>query len=414
MVAIAAIIIAFLYFQSITPQPSSACLPFKTEKLKSDSFLKIGKPPHLLSIGQKNNYLIFVEESKTSPIISVLNCQSYEPKLNITTPGVLDYAIDEPKNMLYVANANDISIYNLNDPKKSNQSIHIIDPSAISINPSGNRLYIASKNTNSVTIFDIANIANKKLIENFTSDKGINLPTDIEFNPFDNKIYVINSGSNTVSVILDEKNNNYTLIYTCDQKYCINDGRHSLSINNHLKNKIYISNYLDHTISVINGNNYTVKNILVGRGPSDLEYDAKNNLLYVLNNESNSISKINGTTDKVIRVIPLAVEISPVSITIDQDSGLVYVASDDIYGSIRIIGPGENVNYIQVGLTPKFLGLNSVTKKLYVSNYDNGNISVLNEITGTSKDIKSFSSCKFHNQNNRNDKTNKIYVTTAG
>ena len=92
----------------------------------------------------------------------------------------------------------------------------------------------------------------------------------------------------------------------------------------------------------------------------------------------------------MIRVIPLAVEISPVSITIDQDSGLVYVASDDIYGSIRIIGPDENVDYIQVGLNPKYLGLNSVTRKLYVSNYDNGNISVLNEITGTSKDIKLF------------------------
>ena len=60
--------------------------------------------------------------------------------------------------MLYVANANDISIYNLNDPKQSNQPINIIYPSALSINPSGNRLYVASKNTNSVTIFDIANI----------------------------------------------------------------------------------------------------------------------------------------------------------------------------------------------------------------------------------------------------------------
>ena len=118
MVAIAAITIAFLYSQFITPQPSSACLPFKTETLNPDSFLKIGKPPHLLSIGQKNNYLMFVEENKTSPIISVFNCQSYKPKLNITTREILDYAIDESKNMLYVANANDISIYNLNDPIK--------------------------------------------------------------------------------------------------------------------------------------------------------------------------------------------------------------------------------------------------------------------------------------------------------
>ena len=394
VVAIAAIIITFLI--TSPPPPSSACLPIKPETLKTDPFLKIGKPPHSLSISQKNNYLMFIEENKTSPIISVLNCQTYEPKLNITTRGVLDYAIDESKNMLYVANANDISIYNLNDPKQSNQPINIIYPSALSINPSGNRLYVASKNTNSVTIFDIANIANKKLIENFTSDKGINLPEDIEFNPVDNKIYVINSGSNTVSVIsYDEKNKNYTLknAYSCDQKYCKNDGPHRLSINTRLnENKIYMSNYPNHTISVINGNNYAVKNILVGRGPSDLEYDAKNDLLYVLNNLSNSISVINGTTDKVIRLIPLAVEISPVSITIDQDSGLVYVASDDIYGSIRIIGSGENVNYIQVGLDPKYLGLNSVTRKLYVSNYDTGNISILKENTVTSSDIKSFSS----------------------
>ena len=145
-----------------------------------------------------------------------------------------------------------------------------------------------------------------------------------------------------------------------------------------------------------------------------LSTDAKNDLLYVLNNLSNSISVINGTTDKVIRLIPLAVEISPVSITIDQDSGLVYVASDDIYGSIRIIGSGENVNYIQVGLDPKYLGLNSVTRKLYVSNYDTGNISVLKENTVTSKDIKLFPPPSSTTKIIANDKTNKIYVATSG
>ena len=377
VVAIAAITVVFLYFQSTIPQPSSACYPFKTETLNPDAFLKIGSPPNLLSIYPKNNYLMFVEENKNSPIISILNCQSYKPKFNITTRGeILDYTFDESKNMLYVANVNGISIYNLHDPTRSIASIPIIYPSALSINPSENRLYVASKNTNSVTIFDIAN---KKLVQNFTSDKGINLPDDIEFNSFDNKIYVANSGSNSVSVI-DEKNNNSSTINTCDQKYCRNDGPHRLSINNHL-NKIYMSNYPNHTISVINGNNYAVKNILVGRGPSDLAYDAKNDLLYVLNNLSNSISVIDGASDRVTRVIPLAVEISPVSIAVDPDSGLVYLASDDIYGSIRIIGPVENADYIQIGLDPKYLGLNNVTRKLYVSNYDTGKITVLNENT---------------------------------
>ena len=88
VVAIAAIAFALLYSHFITPPPSSACLPFKTETLNPDSFLKIGKPPHSLSIGQKNNYLMFVAENKTSPIISVLDCQSYKPKSNITTRGV--------------------------------------------------------------------------------------------------------------------------------------------------------------------------------------------------------------------------------------------------------------------------------------------------------------------------------------
>ncbi|MGA8843316.1 MAG: hypothetical protein WB511_06995, partial [Nitrososphaeraceae archaeon] len=117
---------------------------------------------------------------------------------------------------------------------------------------------------------------------------------------------------------------------------------------------------------------------------------------------------------KVNRVLPLAVVISPVSITVDPFSGLVYLASDDIYGSIRIIGAGENVNYIQVGLDPKYLGLNSVTRKLYVSNYDTGNISVLKENTVTSKDIKLFPPPSSTTKIIANDKTNKIYVTTYG
>ena len=154
--------------------------------------------------------------------------------------------------------------------------------------------------------------------------------------------------------------------------------------------------------------------ILVGKGPSNLEYYAKNDILYVLNNISHSLSVINGTSDKVINVIPLAVEITPVSITVDPDSGLVYVGSDDIYGSIRIIRPVENLNYLQTGRSPRYLGLNAVTNKLYVSNYDTGNISVINENTGTLlNEIEIFKPPSSTNKIIVNDKTNKIYVANS-
>ena len=127
----------------MTPQ-SSACLPNIPQSLNPDS-IPIGSTPNSLTVGQQKNILMFVGQNKTSPTISVIDCLSYKSQSNITTNGnVNDYAIDESKNMLYVADANDISIYNLNDRNLSNskQIIHVPYPSALSINPSKNRLYV--------------------------------------------------------------------------------------------------------------------------------------------------------------------------------------------------------------------------------------------------------------------------------
>ena len=64
---------------------------------------------------------------------------------------------------------------------------------------------------------------------------------------------------------------------------------------NPITNMIYVTNYADNTVSVINGTNNTVINTIpVGHTPYGIGVNKKTNMIYVANFDDNTVSVIPG------------------------------------------------------------------------------------------------------------------------
>ena len=94
-----------------------------------------------------------------------------------------------------------------------------------------------------------------------------------------------------------------------------------------MTNRVYVSNSVDDTLSVIDGNtNKVIDTILVGNTPRGISIDETSNQIYLTNYGDNSLSVIDGTTDK--QLFNLAVGLQPHFSAYDVQNNRLYVASD--------------------------------------------------------------------------------------
>jgi YVTN family beta-propeller protein len=114
-------------------------------------------------------------------------------------------------------------------------------------------------------------------------------------------------------------------------------------------NLVYVANEDSNTVSVIDGNNNTiVSEVTVGTSPIDISANPNTNLVYVANEDSNTVSVMDGKTNKKVKDILLS------------DDSLVFSNSD----------------------SPVALDLNPITNMLYVANYAES-VFVINATTNT-------------------------------
>ena len=147
--------------------------------------------------------------------------------------------------------------------------------------------------------------------------------------------------------------------------------------------KIYVANVGSNTISVIDG--YTDK--LIGhitekdRNPSIIVVNPTTHKIFVANNGSNTISVIDGYTDKVIKSIP--VEKNPSAIFVNKQTNHVYVTNKDS-NTVSVINGAKTysvIDTISVGKAPMDLVADydqqKNINKIYVANRNSETISVI-------------------------------------
>ncbi len=297
-------------------------------------------------------------------------------------------------------------------------------PIGITINPFTNKIYVANQFSNTISVFDAKTDKLKQTIET-----GI-FPYSIDTNLFNNRIYVTNRGSDNVSVIdgstdtiIDKINvgkspvqvavdpsNNWIYVANIDSNsISVIDGITNKVIKtingintpygigvNPVSKKVYVTSLSNSSVTVIDNTNYkTIKNIKVERAPVGVDVDIDKNIIFVSNYLSNSLSIINGTNDSIIKTIPVGdlpvgVKINPVSKKVyvsNIGSNTVSVINETNYEKNKdvTVNPSliiERKEYpfqipesVKFPLIASFIGINTLTNLIYVTNTASNTIS---------------------------------------
>jgi DNA-binding beta-propeller fold protein YncE len=245
-------------------------------------------------------------------------------------------------NMIYAASSDSITIIN----GTTNLLVGGITPpysdavfEKVSVNPRTNMIYVVGRasstggfgggsDSTSGFVSVVIDGTTNELVKNITMDSDVT-PTDIDVNPRTNIIYVVGRDSSKDGPLINEQRSirqsvtdgfgsdstsgfvsviNGTTNQIIENITTDSDVASMSVVVNPQTNKVYVTGYLSFDpnssfVSVIDGTTNEVENYnpLINIGSSDgLDLNPNTNLIYVFSSSSESVSVINGTTNRIM------------------------------------------------------------------------------------------------------------------
>jgi YVTN family beta-propeller protein len=196
-------------------------------------------------------------------------------------------------------------------------------------------------------------------------------PEGIAVDEFANRIYVTNTRNNTVSVI---DGSNDALLAT------VGVGQFPVGVAVDSKTQTaYVTNAMDATVSVIDSSFTLVDTIPVGQFPVGVAVDVFADLLYVTDYGSNTIAIIDTKTDQVTGAI--APGTGPLGVTIGLFENPYFVISAANSVLALYANSGFILANIAVGQMPMFIARNRLNERMFVTNFGDNTVSVLDGVT---------------------------------
>jgi YVTN family beta-propeller protein len=151
-------------------------------------------------------------------------------------------------------------------------------------------------------------------------------------------------------------------------------------------NLIYVANYGDDTVSVINGETYDVTKVITGVvGANGVAYDSNHGLVYVTNQSIGMLTVISATTNTIVETTPVGDK--PNGVAYNPTVNKIYVAN---YGgnSVTVLDGDTRALITTVTVPgetePAHIAVNPVTNKAYVAYHGSGKVGA---IDGGTNDI---------------------------
>jgi YVTN family beta-propeller protein len=136
---------------------------------------------------------------------------------------------------------------------------------------------------------------------------------------------------------------------------------------------------LDMCNNVLYPNNY-LSSSCTGTGPYGVAYDSGKGELFVADYDTNNVSVINDSTNRIVTNIPVGW--SPEGVVYDSGRGEIFV-TNSVTNNVSVISDTTNtvVATIGVGPWPSGLAYDSGKGEVFVANFDARNMSVINDLT---------------------------------
>ena len=124
----------------------------------------------------------------------------------------------------------------------------------------------------------------------------------------------------------------------------VGDGPIDIAINNNT-NTLYVLNQNDNNITVLDGFTYSkITTIPVGTNPSGITFNKLTNKIYVSNTGNNSVSVIDTTSNTVIKTIVLPAASGPRGIVVNPDTNRIFVGNSNSRTITVIDGSTDAIN----------------------------------------------------------------------
>ena len=147
--------------------------------------------------------------------------------------------------------------------------------------------------------------------------------------------------------------------------------------------RIYVTNQLDNTASVIDGaQNKVVATVRVGVSPAQMAVSPDRKSVYIANTGSNTVAVLNTDNDTIARTITLPPRSRPVDVAVNPDGRYLYTADG---GSNRVsvldTRARRVVASVRVGTQPLSVAVAPDGKTVYAANSGSGDVSVIDART---------------------------------
>jgi YVTN family beta-propeller protein len=237
-------------------------------------------------------------------------------------------------------------------------TVTLISSRAIVFNPITRKVYAVDRNRDAVSIFDPRTAST-------SSVKVGAAPVAIAMNPVNGRVYVANAGAGTVSVLDAAKEVVVATVRVGNNPYV-------LAVNERT-NKIYVSRTFSDLLTVIDGATDATTTVKTGSADA-IAIDSKANKIYLLGYENNDITVLDGANGSLTK---LTVGMHPWGMIHNEANGVLYVTRA---GSAELVTVDERShvsNTIATGAIPCAVGLNPVTNVVYVVNYGDNTVTVI-------------------------------------
>lgn len=144
-------------------------------------------------------------------------------------------------------------------------------------------------------------------------------------------------------------------------------------------NKIYVLNQQSNNVTVIDGTTDLTATVATGGYPMALAINSVTNKIYVVNADDDSMTVIDGASNRTTTVNAGA---APAAIAVNPVTNRIYVAN--FYSSSVTIIDGTTYarTSVNVGQLPWSLAVNPITNQIYVANYSGASVSAIDGATG--------------------------------
>ena len=316
-----------------------------------------------------------------------------------SSPHGIDYNILSSKIYVSLVGNDAIAILDSNTGQKIHTINNVPSPLGIKVVPSEEVFYVANSEESTVSKYSTISDDLKEVIH---VGRG---PYSFALDENHKKLYVTNINNDTISVINvykdyekakddsiankldynftahDKRNDkDVTIPHTLPQRTIkVGDKPIGISVDT-TENKIYVANVNNDTISILDGkSNYTHTQICVRDknntnnnhkndcedvNPIGITVVPKTNMIFTSNVNSNSVSVMNGTTNTIIKEIPI-------DFNIDKDIIKFLLTKTQKYTNVTNKFPNIASSIV----------LDELSNKLYVTNTGSNSISVIDAIS---------------------------------